>query len=146
MRSCQPLALPTSTASVTLYLPVLFSYVTASLCPKQFQDPGYKYSSRPRKCEPQNLSQSLFIPMSLVWNLKLHALVLPAQHLQHLSCFLPPPSDGLKDLPSPPPPPTLFNLDTTAMCGLVSEMSHAGSTDAGIRAWSRGSSHWTVRF
>ncbi|MEW5297736.1 MAG: hypothetical protein WDW36_000921 [Sanguina aurantia] len=54
--------------------------------------------------------------------------------------------DGLKDLPSPPPPPTLLNLDTTAMCGLVSEMSHAGPTDAGIREWSRGSSHWTECF
>ncbi|KAG2494085.1 hypothetical protein HYH03_007725 [Edaphochlamys debaryana] len=50
--------------------------------------------------------------------------------------------DALSRLPPPPPPPAATCLDVTAMCGLVSYMSHGGAYDTGVEAWAQRTVHW----
>ncbi|PNH09654.1 hypothetical protein TSOC_003655 [Tetrabaena socialis] len=50
--------------------------------------------------------------------------------------------DSLRCLPPPPPPPAVTNLDVTAMCALVSDLSHGGAEDAGVERWAQRTVHW----
>ncbi|GIL53318.1 hypothetical protein Vafri_8949, partial [Volvox africanus] len=50
--------------------------------------------------------------------------------------------DSLRALPPPPPAPTVTNLDVTAMCGLVSEISHGGANDPEVELWAQRTVHW----
>ncbi|KAI8465419.1 MAG: hypothetical protein J3K34DRAFT_461429 [Monoraphidium minutum] len=49
---------------------------------------------------------------------------------------------SLAGLPEPHPPPAVTNLDTTTMCGLVSEVSHRPPADPQLVQWAARTRHW----
>lgn len=49
---------------------------------------------------------------------------------------------SLRDVPRPPLPPVIVNLDVTSMCALVSEVCHGGPENDAVCEWAQRVCHW----
>ena len=52
--------------------------------------------------------------------------------------------DVLKKIPAAPPPSGVTNLDVTAICALISEVSYEGPQNPEVVRWSQGNKHLQV--